>query len=101
MTAVVRPMRASDTPSEYSDSDVVTADSAMLKELMQSSEGALVAFSAPWCGHCRTMVPELKKAATMLKAKGVRVAYINSDNEPGLAKSLGIRGFPTVRWVGG
>ena len=37
----------------------------------------------------------------MLKAKGVRVAAVNSDNEPGLAQSLGIRGFPTVRWVGG
>ena len=37
----------------------------------------------------------------MLKPKGVRVAAVNSDSEPGLAQSLGIRGFPTVRWVGG
>ena len=45
------------------------------------------------------MVPEVKKAAALLKAKGVRVAAVNTDNEPGLAQSLGIRGFPTVRWV--
>ena len=45
------------------------------------------------------MVPEVKKAAAVLKSKGVRVAAVNTDNEPGLAQSLGIRGFPTVRWV--
>jgi len=99
--ATVRPMRASDRPSEYSDSDVLEADTAMLEQLMESSAGALVTFYAPWCGHCRQMVPDVKKAATLLKPKGVRVAAVNTDNEPGLAQRLGIRGFPTVRWVGG
>ena len=47
------------------------------------------------------MVPEVKKAASSLLGKGVKVAAVNSDNEPGLAQSLGIRGFPCVRWVGG
>jgi len=77
---------------------VVEADAATLQQLAESG-GALVAFYAPWCGHCRTMVPEMKRAATMLKSSGVRVAALNTDNEPGLAQRLGIRGFPTVRWV--
>ena len=46
MRTTVRPMRASDTPSEYSGSDVLEADGAALKELMQASAGALVTFCA-------------------------------------------------------
>ena len=104
MQATVRPLQKSDMPekkSEYADSDVIEADAAIFKELMDSKQGALVAFYAPWCGHCRTMVNDFKKAATQLKASGVRVAAVNSDGSPGLAQSLGIRGFPTVRWVSG
>mgnify|MGYP006102840105 CR=1 FL=1 len=87
-------------PSLYANSDVIEADAAMLKQL-ESSGGALVAFYAPWCGHCHKIVPDVKKAATMLKSKGVRVAALNSDASPGLAQSLGIRGFPAIRWMAG
>lgn len=45
------------------------------------------------------MVPEFKKVASMLKSSGIKVAAVNSDNEPGLAQSLGIKGFPSVKWV--
>ena len=47
MTATVRPLQASDMPSEYSDSDVIVADTAMFKELLADSAGALVAFCTP------------------------------------------------------
>ena len=45
------------------------------------------------------MVPEFKKAASILKRMGIKTAAVNSDDNPGLAKQLGIKGFPTVRWV--
>ena len=86
--------------SEYADSDVIEANTAQLQEMVaDASMGTLVTFYAPWCGHCIKMVPEFKKAATMLKASNIRAAAVNSDNEPGLAQSLGIRGFPTIRFV--
>jgi len=105
MQASARPLAAAASAgarpaSEYSNSDVIEADAASLQELASDPKGgALVTFYAPWCGHCIKMVPEFKKAASMLKRTGVRAAAVNSDDNPGLAKSLGIRGFPTVRWV--
>ena len=87
-------------PSLYANSDVIEADAAMLKE-MERSGGAFVVFYAPWCGHCHKIVPEVVKAASQLKSKGIRVAALNSDGSPGLAQSIGIRGFPSIRWMDG
>ena len=89
---------ASARPGEYADSDVIEASGAELEQYMQGG-GTLVAFYAPWCGPCRQMVPHMKKAASLLKAKGITVAAINSDANPGLAQKMGIRGFPSVKWV--
>ena len=95
-----KPPPSNQRAGEYANSDVIEADTAKLQEIMQDKRGgALVSFYAPWCGHCIKMVPDVKKAATMLKAKGITVAAVNSDNEPGLARSLGIQGFPAVKWV--
>lgn len=95
-----KPQPSKQRVGEYANSDVIEADTAKLQEIMQDKRGgALVSFYAPWCGHCIKMVPDVKKAATMLKAKGITVAAVNSDNEPGLARSLGIQGFPAVKWV--
>jgi len=100
MQAVTRQLTAADKPSEYGDSDVIVADAAKLEELAQDkSGGTLVTFYAPWCGHCIKMVPEFKKAASILKRLGIKTAAVNSDDNHGLAQKLGIRGFPTVRWV--
>ena len=100
MAATVRAMTKEDMkkPSLYSGSDVIEADAATFKELMDSNNGALVAFYAPWCGHCHTMAGDFKKVATSLKGR-TKVAAVNSDEAPGLAQSLGIRGFPSVLWV--
>lgn len=85
-------------PGEYAGSDVIEASGSELEQYMQGS-GTLVAFYAPWCGPCRQMIPHMKKAASLLKTKGITVAAINSDANPGLAQKMGIKGFPSVKWV--
>ncbi|KAL9645569.1 hypothetical protein ABK040_000632 [Willaertia magna] len=65
--------------------------------LVTNSEAPwVVAFVAPWCGHCQRLKPEYEKAANSLGGV-VNMGTINCDNEKELAQRFGIKGFPTIK----
>jgi protein disulfide-isomerase A6 len=52
-----------------SSSDVVELTPSNFDKLVLKSDGIwIVEFFAPWCGHCKSLVPEYLKAAKALKA---------------------------------
>lgn len=80
--------------------DVVTLSPANFqREVLQSDSLWLVEFYAPWCGHCRSLTPEWKKAATALKGI-VKVGAVDCDEHKEVAGQFGIRGFPTIKIFG-
>ena len=50
----------------------------------------LVEFYAPWCGHCKKLVPEWASAATSLKGK-VKLGAVDATQFGDLAQRYGVR----------
>uniref|UniRef100_A0AAQ5Y1T1 Protein disulfide-isomerase A6 n=1 Tax=Amphiprion ocellaris TaxID=80972 RepID=A0AAQ5Y1T1_AMPOC len=86
----------------YSSSDDVVelTPSNFNREVIQSDSLWLVEFYAPWCGHCQSLAPEWKKAATALKGI-VKIGAVDADQHKSLGGQYGVRGFPTIKIFGG
>ncbi|KAL5205842.1 hypothetical protein ABZP36_034051 [Zizania latifolia] len=55
----------------------------------------IVEFFAPWCGHCKKLAPEWKRAAKNLKGQ-VKLGHVDCDAEKSLMSKYKVEGFPTI-----
>jgi len=61
----------------------------------------LVEFYAPWCGHCKTLAPEMAstgEAYEKAKPRDTVVAKVNCDAESAICQKYGVKGYPTLKW---
>ncbi|XP_031473210.1 protein disulfide isomerase-like 2-3 [Nymphaea colorata] len=63
--------------------------------VLKSKELWMVEFYAPWCGHCKKLAPEWKKASNNLKGK-VKLGHVDCDAEKSLMSRYNVQGFPTI-----
>jgi len=84
--------------TSYADSEVIVLDDDNFDTEIVKHEYVLVEFYAPWCGHCKALVPEYEKAAIDLKGKGAGVlAKIDADSNKKTGGRFKVQGFPTLK----
>lgn len=63
-------------------------------EILNSDKPVLLDFWASWCGPCRMVLPIIEQIAG--ERTDIKVAKINVDEEPELARQYGIMTIPTL-----
>ena len=71
------------------------------KEVLQNPAVVVVAFTAPWCGHCTRLQPEWEQAAKQLHGEGAVLGWVDATVETDLANAYSVKGFPTIKVFGG
>jgi thiol-disulfide isomerase/thioredoxin len=59
----------------------------------------MILYYAPWCPHCKEMMPEWEKFVQQATEAKLPMTFekVDSDEKPEVVKSKGIQGFPTIR----
>jgi len=94
----LKPFFKSEPIPEANDEPVKTVVGKNFQDVVINSEDdVLMEFYAPWCGHCKQLVPIYDSLATKLKnVKGLVIAKMDATaNE---VEGVEIRGFPTIKF---
>jgi protein disulfide-isomerase A1 len=79
---------------------VIVGTNENFDSLLTEHEFVLVEFYAPWCGHCKTLEPEYKKASQILNLKGspVKLVKVDATVETSLQAKFDVKGYPTLKF---
>lgn len=60
----------------------------------------LVLFHAPWCGHCKNILPTWEDVRQNFDGyNGIRIVKVNGDENPQVTALHGVTGFPTIKFL--
>lgn len=91
-------LRYSRLPADYVDGTVIDLNDDSFDDTIYSSNDIwIVKFGAPWCHHCKLMVPAEQAVAQTLGDK-VRFASVDADANRGLARRFGITKLPSIKY---
>ncbi|ROT43194.1 disulfide-isomerase erp38 [Sodiomyces alkalinus F11] len=94
--AGIKPKKAQKPPSE-----VVMLREGTFEQETGSDKHVLVAFTAPWCGHCKSLAPIWEAIADdFAQDEDVLIAKVDAEAEhsKALAKSQRITSYPTIKY---
>ncbi|RSL57889.1 hypothetical protein CEP54_008044 [Fusarium duplospermum] len=92
----VKPKKKLELPSE-----VVILNDGSFAETIGGDKNVLVAFTAPWCGHCKNLAPTWEDVATdFVNDKNVVIAKVDAEapNSKAVTEQQGVKSYPTIKW---
>ena len=76
-------------------SNITVSDNNFKQEVLEAKLPVLVDFWAAWCAPCTAVAPIIDKIAIEYEGK-LKVAKVNTDENPGLPENYGIMSIPTL-----
>lgn len=64
-----------------------------------ASKDRLIVFHAPWCGYCKTLLPEVERLGEALAVEGGNVALYTMDLTENDHEGFSVNSFPTIYLV--
>lgn len=89
----VRPKKEAKMPSQVEMLDDKTFNSAI-----GGDKDVLVAFTAPWCGHCKTLAPIYEKVAEDYMSDSVVIAKVDAEANKDVSGAEGVKSYPTIKF---
>ena len=71
--------------------------SGNFSEVLSRPGLSFVEFYAPWCGHCKKLVPEWERTAQLCQEADILVAKVDAIAHKSLAQEHEVQSFPTLR----
>merc|ERR1711934_1069130 len=88
-------LKSEDEPADNNGAVKVLVGKTFKKEVVDSGKDVLVEFYAPWCGHCKALVPEYEKLGNEFKSID-SVVIAKMDSTANEIEEVEIEGFPTL-----
>jgi len=80
------------------NSNVLVLTDENFDSTITENEFVFVEFYAPWCGHCKRLIPEYEALATHFKDTKVKIAKVDCIEEEQIATKFNIMGYPTLKF---
>ena len=96
-----RHLKTQDEPKENNGDILVVVGKSFQKEVIDNDKDVLLVFYAPWCGHCKQLLPKYEEVAKKLKAKNPKIVLAKMDATENEVESVTVTGFPTIKFYPG
>ena len=77
---------------------MITSQNFRTKLAEYETSGYLLAFTAPWCGHCARLVPIFDSVAQALPSE-IGIGKIDATTEPVLTSMFDVKGYPEIFFI--